>query len=64
MDESTKNPDCPPLEIGCPKCNGDGRIDGHTCYECDGSGRQITEFGQSILVFISNHLRVSTDVGH
>lgn len=47
----------PMLECDCDRwgCNGGATRDGK-CSNCDGTGRQLTAFGELILEFVRKHL--------
>ncbi len=49
-DEMAPGDEAPPGTPGtgediCPRCNGDGKVDGGDCPECGGTGRVIAGVG-------------------
>jgi DnaJ-class molecular chaperone len=59
----------PPLDLECERCEGAGdvpsRVKPHleTCYACGGLGRIPTPFGQAVLAFLTDRLRITARYG-
>lgn len=48
----------PKLTDSCYKCYGRGVYLDQKCSKCNGTGREITEFGYKLLQFLTNHTRI------
>lgn len=68
MTDPNKLPD---LEVTCPNCQGKGEVKNEdsdyrrtkTCYECEGYGFVVTEFGEKVLDFVRRRLVIQARVG-
>jgi RecJ-like exonuclease len=58
----------PALDVECPACRGEGRVDvlescsrpirGRRCYRCDGRKYIPTEFGEAVLALVGRWVQV------
>lgn len=48
----------PRLEQECETCEGDGFLGATTCWDCDGHGAVLTDFGEHVLSFVRRRVKI------
>jgi hypothetical protein len=65
--EGPADDDFPALETPCGDCRGEGEVSAgisdrpdlkSACYSCDGFGRVPTPFGEAVLAFVAERMRL------